>query len=56
MKEFYVIAWFISIVSAYRPVVLIHGILTGNESMEIIQKRIEEVLKKLYHQLLIITF
>lgn len=28
---------------AYKPVVLLHGIMTGNESMSIIRNRIEEL-------------
>lgn len=28
---------------AFKPVVLIHGIMTGSESMELIRNRIEEV-------------
>ncbi|KOB71792.1 Lysosomal thioesterase [Operophtera brumata] len=30
---------------AYRPVVLVHGIMTGSGSMEMIQHRIQEVLE-----------
>lgn len=30
----------------YRPVVIIHGVLTGSESMELISSRIQEVNRK----------
>lgn len=33
----------------YKPVVLIHGIMTGSGSMELIKNRIEEVIYKLSH-------
>lgn len=34
----------------YRAVVLIHGVLTGSESMELISDRIKEVNILVYHQ------
>lgn len=34
----------INVCTAYKPVILLHGILTGSESMDIIKNRIEEVL------------
>lgn len=39
----FVVICFSSLVVAYKPVVLLHGILTGSESMELIKSRIEEV-------------
>lgn len=33
---------------AYKPVVLIHGIMTGSGSMEMISRRIQEVHKPKY--------
>ena len=31
------------LVISYKPVILLHGILTGSESMELIKSRIQEV-------------
>lgn len=38
---------FIVLTYSYKPVILLHGILTGPNTMEIIKARIEEVKEKL---------
>ncbi|KAG5897237.1 hypothetical protein JTB14_013141 [Gonioctena quinquepunctata] len=40
--SFYVIILYSCYVLAYKPVVLLHGVMTGSESMELIKSRIEE--------------
>lgn len=41
---------------SYKPVVLIHGIMTGSGSMELIMNRIEEVRYKLSHNYVVLIF
>ncbi|CAH0557399.1 unnamed protein product [Brassicogethes aeneus] len=42
MKKFTVLFLFCYFVNAYKPVILLHGIMTGYETMELIKGRIEE--------------
>lgn len=42
-KTFLALWMFVSCSQAYKPVVLIHGIMTGSGSMEVISRRIQEV-------------
>lgn len=42
-KAALVVLYIANLAYCYKPVILLHGILTGFESMEIIKARIEEV-------------
>lgn len=48
-----ILCTFISFITAYKPVILLHGILTGWETMEVIKSRIQEVT---FHLMIIILF
>lgn len=37
------ILFYLPLVVSYKPVILLHGVMTGFDSMELIKSRIEEV-------------
>lgn len=47
---FFLLSVFEATVDSYHAVVLIHGILTGSDSMELISNRIEEVSSQTWNK------